>query len=207
MGLGALKRPDISASPKDFFLEALENAFQHLKIEASLLSKNYLVDLLQFYMVAKNLFDVDGETGRARRDTLAETYLRAQNLPASQKREVLKKLGDTSLYISGFFGDSLNRKIVDIDYYAEMGGAAYSSLSNLTTDEQLSSVYSDFAKRFLNFVDALTFMSQQSLVQSNEDLLRLYDRYVSTGSRLAEERLREKGVFHAELGKIKGNKQ
>ena len=50
-------------------------------------------------------------------------------------------------------------------------------------------------------------MSQQTLVQSNEDLLRLYSRYVSTGSRLAEEQLREKGVLSAELGKIKGNKQ
>lgn len=207
MSQGALKRPDITASPKDYFHEALENAFRHLRIEASLLSKTYLVDLLHFYMLAKNLFNVDEETGRAKRETLAETYLKAQNLPPVQKREVLKKLGDTSLYISGYFGDSLNRKIVDIDYYAEMGGAAYGSLSKITSDERLSLVYTDFATRFLDFVDALTFMSQETLVQSNEDLLRLYDRYVSTGSRLAEEQLRQKGVFNAELGKIKGNKQ
>jgi hypothetical protein len=206
MGEGA-KRPAITASPKDYFFEELEHAFQHLKIPASPLSKTYLVDLLQFYMLSKNLFSVDEETGRNKRETLAELYLRSQNLPSTQKMELLKKLGDTSLYISGFFGDSLNRKVVDLDYYAEMGCAAYNSLAKITADETLSVIYSDFSSRFLKFVDALTYVSQKSSLQSNGDLLRLYDRYVSTGSRLAEEQLREKGMLNAELGKIKANKQ
>jgi hypothetical protein len=208
MGQGALKKkPALLASPKDFFGEGLDQALSHLKMTASPLSKTYLVDLLQYYMLAANLFPVNEETGRHERETLAETYLKSQTLPLSQKIEVLRKLGDTSLYISGFFGDSLNRKIVDIDYYAEMGGTAYATLARITSDEKLSTVYSDFSHRFLNFVDALTFMSQQSLVQSDEDLLRLYDRYVSTGSRIAEEQLLKKGVLFAELGRIKNNKQ
>lgn len=205
--MAAVKKPELTASPKDYFLEVLENAFQHLKMDASHLSKSYLVELLQFYILAKNLFSFDEETGRYKRDTLAELYLRAQNLPPTQKIEQLKKLGDTSLYISGFFGDSLNRKVVDIDYYAEMGGTAYDNLSRITSDEKLSEVYSDFSQRFLGFVDALTLVSQKSSLQSNGDLLRLYDRYVSTGSRLAEEQLREKGMLNAELPKIKANKQ
>ena len=207
MGQGAVKKPDVAVSPRDYFFEALERAFQHLKIDASPLSKNYLVELLQFYMFARNLFAIDEETGRSKRETLAEMYLTAQNQPPNQKMELLKKLGDTSLYISGFFGDSLNRKVVDIDYYAEMGGAAYGSLSSITPDQNLSMVYSSFASRFLEFVDALTYISQSSQIQSNEDLLRLYDRYVSTGSRLAEEQLRERGVLHAELSRVRGTKQ
>lgn len=207
MSQSAVKKPEVAASPRDYFFEALERAFQHLKIDASPLSKSYLVELLQFYMFAKNLFAVDGETGRRRQETLAELYLTAQTQPTAQKMELLKKLGDTSLYISGFFGDSLNRKIVDIDYYADMGGAAYASLSTITPNQNLSEVYSGFSNRFLDFVDALTYISQQSQVQSNEDLLRLYDRYVSTGSRLAEEQLREKGVLNAELSKVRNIKQ
>jgi len=209
MDQGALKRPELTASPKDYFLEALEQAFQHLKIEADPLSKAYLVELLQYYIAAKNLFTVDEETGRYKRETLAELYLKSQNLPTTQKMELLKKLGDTSLYISGFFGDSLNRKVVDIDYYADMGGVAYGNLSKITADQKLSQVYGDFSHRFLSFVDALTFVSQQASLQSNGDLLRLYDRYVSTGSRLAEEQLREKGMLNAgtDLAKIKSNKQ
>lgn len=205
--MAAVKKPELTASPKDYFLEVLETAFQHLKMDASHLSKSYLVELLQFYMLAKNLFSLDEETGRYKRETLAELYLRAQNQPVTQKIELLKKLGDTSLYISGFFGDSLNRKVVDIDYYAEMGGTAYDSLSKITADEKLSQVYSDFSHRFLGFVDALTFISQHSALQSNGDLLRLYDRYISTGSRLAEEQLREKGMLNPDLAKIKVNKQ
>ena len=67
--------------------------------------------------------------------------------------------------------------------------------------------YSGFSTRFLQIVDALTYISQQTQIQSNEDLLRLYDRYVSTGSRLAEEQLRERGVLNAELNKVRNIKQ
>lgn len=207
MGQGAHKRPELTASSKDYFGEALDCAFQHLKMPASPLSKSYLVDLLQFYMFSSNLFSLDEETGRYKRETLAELYLKSQNLPTTQKMELLKKLGDTSLYISGFFGDSLNRKMVDIDYYAEMGGVAYGNLSQIASDEKLSLVYTDLSRRFLGFVDALTLVSQTASLQSNGDLLRLYDRYVSTGSRLAEEQLREKGMLNADLPKIKTNKQ
>lgn len=206
MSQAAIKKTQITMSQGDYFVEELENAFQHLKIEASPLSKKYLVELLEFYMFANNLFKVD-ESGRRQRETLAELYLKAQNSPVAQKIDLLKKLGDTSLYISGFFGDSLHRKVVDIDYYVDMGGTAYHALAVITNDEHLSGVYSDFSRRFLNFVDALTFMSQQSQVQTNGDLLRLYDRYVATGSRLAEEQLREKGVLNAQLARVKGNKQ
>ena len=121
-----------------------------------------LVDLLQFYMFAKNLFEVD-EGGRNKRETLAEMYLQAQSQPPNRKMEILKKLGDTSLYISGFFGDSLNRKLVDIDYYAEMGGAAYGSLSSITPDQKsVRSLFQGFPATILEFVDALTYISQQS---------------------------------------------
>lgn len=191
---------------RSFFEEQVEGAFQRLHFHPLPLSRHYLIDLLQHYLFSANLFPPDDETGKARRDTLAEMWLRAQNAPAPQRLELLKKLGDSSLYISGFFGDSLARKVVDIDYYVDMGGVAYQALSATAADEHQSQMFDEYARRFAEFVDVLTYISQSAMVQTNEDLLKLYDRYIATGSRLAEEQLAEKGLISADLQKVKVRK-
>jgi hypothetical protein len=193
-------------SPRDFFADKVEDAFKHLKFEPLPLSRAYLIDLLQHYIFSNNLFPKDDETGRVKRQTLAELYLQAQNSPSPVRIDLLKKLGDSSLYISGFFGDSLSRKIVDIDYYVDMGGVAYSALASSSADENTSQVYGEFSVRFPEFVDVLTFISQESMIQTNGDLLKLYDRYMATGSKLAEEQLMEKGLLNADVQKSKLNK-
>lgn len=193
-------------SPREFFVDRVDQAIKRLKFEPLPLSRQYLVDLLEHFMFSHNLFPPDDETGRARRETLAELYLRAQNSPSPLRLEILKKLGDSSLYISGFFGDSLNRKVVDIEYYVDMGGVAYHSLSSSAQDERMSQMFSEFATKFPEFVDVLTCISQESMIQTNGDLLKLYDRYIATGSKLAGEQLVEKGLLNADLQKSKANK-
>ena len=108
---------------------------------------------------------------------------------------MLRKLGDRTLYISGFFGDSLSRKVVDIDYYAQIGGSAYATLAHCTREDTLAKVYHVFSARFMDFVDVLTFISHQSLIKSDQSILRLYDRYLRTGSELAKDKLIEAGVL------------
>ncbi|NJL25925.1 MAG: hypothetical protein HC902_12655 [Calothrix sp. SM1_5_4] len=192
--------------PGTFFDDRVDEAMRRLKFRPLSLSRRYLVDLLQRYIFSSNLFPPDDETGRSRRQTLAELYLKAQNTTGPQRLDLLKRLGDSSLYISGFFGDSLSRKVVDIDYYVDMGGVAYGALSSSAQDEDLSQVYGEFSTRFAEFVDVLTYISQESLVQTNGDLLRLYDRYMATGSRLAGEQLVKTGLLNADLQKSKTHK-
>lgn len=202
------KAPELCVSSKEYFSESLEVAFKYFQFEPHPLSRTYLIDLLERYMLSQNLFELDQETGKYKRDTLAEMFLRAQNEPSNTVRaDLLKKLGDTSLYISGFFGDSLNRKLVDIDYYAEMGGVAYGSLAKEVSDHSMSEVFNCFSSRFIDFVDVLTYISQKAQVQTDKDLLRLYDRYLATGSKLAEDQLLERGVLNSELKKTRSIKQ
>ena len=173
-------------SLKEFFNEQINLAINKRNISTFPLVSTYLVDLLQAFMFAETL----------ERETLAEMYLKAMSESSFQlKADMLKRLGDTSLYISGFFGDSLKKKVVDIDYYADLGGRAYDHLSKSVAEDTSSRVYREISIRFLEFVDVLAIVSQKALVQTNEDLLRLYDRYVSTGSSLARDQLLEKGLL------------
>jgi hypothetical protein len=177
-----------------------------LRFEPLPLSKHYLVELLQHFIFSKNLFATDEETGKSRRETLAEMYLKARQLAGAPRTELLKKLGDSSLYISGFFGDSLARKVIDVEYYVDMGGVAYGELSSTSIDESFSQVFGEFSTRFTEFVDVLTYISQEALIQTNEDLLKLYDRYMATGSRLAEGQLLEKGLLPTDVSKVRSQK-
>lgn len=181
-------------SSKEYFQEVLNEGFEARRMKTHPAVQNYLVELLEHYLHAKNL---DKET------TLAEMYLQAASMETSGRISLLKQLGDRSLYISGFFGDSLSKKLVDIDYYANLGGAAYLSLSSVTKEDVAAKVYRTISERFLDFVDVLTVVSQRSLIQSDQSILRLYDKYLKTGSPLAKEKLLEMGVLSVDPSSLK----
>ena len=78
-----------------------------------------------------------------------------------RKRESLRQIGDVSLFISGFFSDSLHRKLVDVDYYVSIGGCAYNALSRVETDT-FSSVFAELGEKFVGFVDVLSEVSERT---------------------------------------------
>jgi hypothetical protein len=183
-------------SSKDFFAEAVQSGLQKRNLRVYPGVERYLVGILEHYLDARNLFQNEiSESGQKKPDTLAEMLLVAVNSDHKEKTELLKQLGDRSLYISGFFGDSLKRKIVDVDYYAEMGGTAYAALADCVAEDTTAQIYRTFSKQFIDFVDVLTYISETSSIKTDQDLLRLYDRYMRTGSELAKEKLVELGVL------------
>ena len=185
----------VLVSSRDFFDEIVSDALEKRRLKTYPMVKGYLVDLLQFYVPTENLFDDRDSSGRRVRETLAETLLKSQSAEPAVRIELLKKLGDRSLYISGFFGDSLQRKLVDVDYYADMGCMAYGALAGSVREDTLAKVYGEFARRFLDFVEILTYISSRASLHNEENIMRLYETYAKTGSDLAREKLIEKGLI------------
>lgn len=197
MGDINLKRsPAILIDSEDYFKGIVGEALSQRKMITFPLAQNYLVQLLNQFIATEKLED----------QTLAEMFLKAQNTTdINVKVELLKKLGDVSLYISGLFSESLDRKLVDVDYYADMGGAAYGSLSETIKEDSFKKVYKEYSNRFLEFVDVLTIISQKVFLHDNESILRLYNKYLRTGSELARETLLEKGIISIPFDKNKKN--
>jgi hypothetical protein len=110
-----------------------------------------------------------------------------------RQRATLREIGDVSLFISGFFSDSLQRKLVDVDYYVSIGGRAYNTLSRVETDTY-SSVFAELGEKFVGFVDVLSEVSERTSCSSNADLLRLYEKWLKTGSPRSGQLLVERGV-------------
>jgi hypothetical protein len=66
-------------------------------------------------------------------------------------------------------------------------------LSRHETDT-LSPVFAELADKFVAFVDVLSEVSERSSCGSNADLLRLYERWLKTGSARSGQLLVERGV-------------
>ena len=79
-----------------------------------------------------------------------------------------------------------------------MGGSAYDTLSGLpprtVREHALHSVFSELASKFLQCVEAIAEVAQQSRVFDERDVLRLYDVYLQTGSTRAKKALNGLGI-------------
>ena len=82
---------------------------------------------------------------------------------------------------------------MDVDYYVSIGGCAYNALSRVETDT-FSSVFAELGDKFVGFVDVLSEVSERTSCASNADLLRLYEKWLKTGSRRSGQLLVERGV-------------
>lgn len=183
-------------SPEEHFAEVIKEACLERQVKTPPHVEAYLVQLLKYYLDSKNFHQPPiVDSGTKPPDTFAEMYLHAINAEPPRNRELMRMVADRSLYLTGFFADSLQRKIVDIDYYIELGSAAYSNLSSWSRQDGIAAVFDTFSKRFLDYVEVLNYISEKSQVQGDQNVLRLYDRYLRTGSELTREKLTELGVI------------
>jgi len=168
----------------EYFKELVDGAISHQHLAATELTTYYLVQLLAGFLERP---ENDDDTA------LALQLAQALDSAGVRQRAGLRQVGDRSLFISGFFSDSLRRKVVDIDYYVNIGGYAYQALSRVESDT-FSPVFAELADKFAGFVDVLSEVSERTSCTSNADLLRLYEKWLKTGSRHSGQLLIERGV-------------
>lgn len=148
-------------------------------------------EAIEFYLV--NL--LKESVMSADQEPLALLYLRAARAEVGLRVKLLKRLGDFSLFITGFFPESLSRQIVDVDYYVQMGESAYGSLSTLLARRSaLAGVFAELAGRFVSYMDILSEVSEKTSARKDRDLLRLYELWLRTGSRRAAGLLASEGI-------------
>ena len=185
----------IFVNPGEYFQGAVSGAVASLKADVSEHAQVYLVQLLGHFINMDNFFPTDAEGKRA--DTLTQQLAMAleEETPV-QKAARLRQLGDFSLYVSGFFSDSLKRKLVDVDYYMGMGGAAYENAARLEEKKAKAKLFLELAKKFPALVDILAQISEETGFNpaDHQDLLRTYEKWAKTGSDRLAKQLARAGI-------------
>ena len=188
----------------EYFKEMVESAIENQRIDTDETTEFYIVNLLSEFIKTERAYLVEeGDTGEEPLVTMLTKTLQSDY---NERIKRFKQLGDFSLFISGFFSDSLNRKLVDVDYYILIGGIAYNSLSQIMRrkeqGELFYNLFNELAKKFQIFVDVIAEVSDRSSIKSNKDILRLYERWLKTGSVRDAELLKEKKIIPTYSEKI-----
>lgn len=172
----------LAASVDAFFCEMVRSSLSERGFEASETTEYYLVSLLGEY--AK---------GRISDEPLSLRLAEANRSDdPSIEVQTLKEVGDTSLYVAGFFSESLERKLVQVDYYVGIGRTAYASLAQRLSSSGAGDVYGELSDKFPRFVDVLTGV--RSKVHLCTDPGKLFERWKRTGSKALESKLRGLGI-------------
>jgi hypothetical protein len=174
-------------SPSEFFKEHVEAACVRQRLRVSAPVSFYVVNMLAGFVRAAPRSGDPLDT-----EALGIRLARALQAGGRAGRQDLQNVGDTSLFVAGFFADSLRRRLVDIDYYTFVGGRAYSSLGEI--DDVRAEIFAELADHFASFVDILADVSERTSMANDQDLLRLYEKWLLTGSRRSGELLAERGI-------------
>lgn len=181
----------------DYFRTSIDDVIAQQGIELDPHATHYVVNMMTLFSRSEELYQDDGETYGLK--PLALMLADASDAPTLEHRnQILKRLGDVALFISGFFVESLADKAVDIDYYIHMGANAYGSLSEETRrsfrGRAFADVFRELASNFQILTDVLHEVRDRECPDSDTSLLRTYEIWRKTGSRRAEIMLRQQGV-------------
>jgi len=182
----------VGKSAHEWFREMVADALSQRRLEIQEVTEFYLVNLLAGFLERERLFVLEEPDGTATAEPLALILLRAIEAGRRERAAHLRRLGDTALFVSGFFGDSLARSLVDVDYYIAMGERAYGTLAG--TERGQGDLYEELSARFAAFVDLFAEIAELSDLRSNRGLVRLYERFLAHRSERVARLLRERGV-------------
>jgi len=188
---------------REFFHESVQQALhqQHVKVEDQ--TEHYVVNVLTTFARSDALYEHNGEGTQLK--PLAMMLADAVAAPTTEQRQhTLQRLGDVSLFIAGFFAHSFARKLVDVDYHIAMGGRAYGALADSMRSrargQVFSAVFAELAHKFQRLVDVLNDVAEMARPANDQDVLRLYEIWLKTGSPRAQRLLSELGVAPVAAG-------
>ncbi len=194
----------LTGSVDGFFHEVVGEAMKARRIDASDGTRSYLVAMLADYGRTP-------DAAAAMRGSLTLELDQALHLTAPAERfERLRMLGDAVLYASGFFHDHFEARGIDPRYVHGIGTRAYgtaasmlrSGSSTTSVEEQAVQidVFGELAQRFDAFASVIEEIADLTLARSaggnasSKGVLKVYERWLRTGSTTLAQALGEHGL-------------
>lgn len=191
----------IFLNPGEYFQAAVSGAVSTLQLRVSEHAQSYLVNLLSHHISMENFYPVGAE-GKPNETLLSQLGSALEEERADLRAQRMRQLGDFSLYVAGFFADSLSRKLVDVDYYIGMGETAYKHVAHYE-EKKSATLFLELANKFPQFVEILGQISDETGFRpdNHKDLLRVYELWLKTGSDRLAKQLARAGIMPTQVPK------
>jgi hypothetical protein len=184
------------SSVSAFFHEVVEEAMKARRVEATDGATRYLVELLADYAHPR-----EGAENALERPLTLLLDEALHQADAAERFERLRLIGDGVLYGCGFFGDHFEARGVDPKYLHGLGTRAYgaaSSILRVGQDESGPDLFGELADKFDVFVNVVAEVADATIAMgttSSKGLLRVYERWLKTGSERLASALTSRGVM------------
>jgi len=130
----------------------------------------YSSDVLDKFALSQDFFEVT--EGKVREKILGMKLLEASHLTREEQKRVYKDVADMALMVCGYFAESRQKKIVDAQYYAQIGKMAYTQLNSISPSFlDIPSFYHMFATCFESMTTLMSIMASQGKAGNEANLI------------------------------------
>lgn len=130
----------------------------------------YSSDVLDKFALSQDFFEVND--GKVREKILGMKLLEATHLSREEQKRAYKEVADMSLMVCGYFSESTHKKLVDCQYYAQIGKTAYSHLNSVAPSFlDIPSFYEMFATCFESMTTLMSIFASQSNAGRESNLI------------------------------------
>lgn len=181
--------------PEEFFREKVHDAIAAHNFQIDQEVEFYIVSLLCNFIAPETIETDDGHIDLM--NTPLALILKHAIDGSPQKRlRIFRALGDTSLYLGGFFQDHLNDKTYDISYVMTLGVTAYRQVSDLSRDRNpsLAATCEQLVSDFETCVEILAAVSDATEMPDAKNLLATYERWMRTPTDRLRKKLMDSGI-------------
>ena len=187
----------------EYFEDCIRSALAKSNVDIDRHMRTYVVNLLTEFGSSDGIRN-PGINGFST-EPIAFKFIEAMNACPARRFQLLREIGDFTLYLLGFFTESVERSVVSTHYYVEMGRNAYIRAGAMLTrpgiDNPFCRLFENLGQQFRQLIDLLNEVSERSF-NRDSDILRLYGRFVQTGSSRLARRLASHGVNVAAVPKL-----
>ena len=176
---------DLASDLQSFFHHLVDEAVRTQNCAATEAAEYYLAGLLADYAKPERLEATSLER------PLTLLLDEALHAAGRERFERLRSLGDGVLYTSGFFADHLSTRGVELRYVRTLGARAYDGAATMLRQTSgdgtgAPDVFRELADNFAMFAEIVSrvadVLQANSAHNSNRQVVRLYERWVKTGS-------------------------
>lgn len=148
----------IENSVQSFFFDRISDINKKSSPKLSSEIVHYMSLVMERYLLAENFFEE--RDGKLSEKWLGMKLLSSGECASAEKKRVLKDVGDTVLFLCGYFSPSLNRKIVNQGYYLDLGKMAYQRLDGVVPlVYEIRSFYKHIASQLEQMTNLLTVVA------------------------------------------------
>lgn len=175
----------------EYLTQKLEYEISQVSISITDDTVCYLGRLLDYFAASDNFYL--REHNKHSLPTLALLYKDARETQSnSNKNKLLRKLGDSALFMGAWFSELYHRKGIQQDYFIGMGSAAYDYLA--VYDEHQSSTYAELSNHLPQLITVSARVLSKSGELSAQDIFALYRKWLNKKDPRLQAQLQAAGV-------------